>query len=143
MWGPKYYFLRVEITTWGQSIISKSYKLHCNNKSWQGHFYHFLIFSIWQCHIFNSSATLPCSSKCEDHQGIVLPEKFSHCLGKIIQISYHAKRDVTGSLEWAVMVARRWPLFGVGNLTSPILESHIIHVWYLSLGTLSPNRLVF
>ena len=57
-------------------------------KSLWGIFHHSQIFSIWQCHNSNGSATLSYSSKCEDRHGIALPKKFPHCLSEIIQSSF-------------------------------------------------------
>ena len=42
---------------------------------------------------------LPYRSKCEDHYGIVLPEKFSHCLSKIIQGFYYTILKKMGVLQ--------------------------------------------
>ena len=56
-------------------------------------------FCIQQCRNFNGSVILPYSSKCEDHHGIAISEKFLYCLSEIIQNSYYAILKKTGMLQ--------------------------------------------
>ena len=54
---------------------------------------------------------LPYNSKCENHQGIALPEKFSHYLKEIIQNFYYILFKKMGMLQaqpgWFPLINRK------------------------------------